>query len=170
MLNSNSITKLLCCLAGFFQSLALRSRDNLPDTLNLLTLWFKYGGYTDVNDAVIAGIKSAACAMWLDVVPQVREQPIGQVSTAALIFSQIIARIQTPVPLIRSTLTRLLTEIGRQHPQCLVYALNVAAKSPSAPRKAAATKILNHMCTHSRILVEQVCLYYFGLAVPDWFS
>lgn len=86
MLNSNFITKLLCRLAGFFRSLALRSRDNLPDTLNLLTLWFKYGGHTDVNEAVIAGIKSATCAMWLDVVPQVRNRPIGQVSTAASLF------------------------------------------------------------------------------------
>jgi serine/threonine-protein kinase mTOR len=50
----------------------------------------------------------------------------------------------------------LLSNIGRQHPQALIYPLNVASLSPSAARKSAALTILDTMRQHSPEIVEQV--------------
>ncbi|KIJ50878.1 hypothetical protein M422DRAFT_244825 [Sphaerobolus stellatus SS14] len=137
---TNRTSHVVAAIQGFFRSLDLMSQNNLPDTLSLLTIWFKYGAQGEVTTAMNDGFKLVSCDTWLDVVPQ------------------IIARIQTPTPLVRQTLTRLLADIGYNHPQALVYPLTVAAKSPSLPRKMAALKILDQICTHSRNLVEQANL------------
>ena len=65
--------KLSCrFLAGFFRSIALRSKNALQDTLRLLTLWFKFGDHDDVSHAMAHGFSIVEVDTWLDVVPQVR--------------------------------------------------------------------------------------------------
>ena len=59
----------------------------------------------------------------------------------------------------------MLADIGRAHPQALVYALTVASKYPSPPRRRAALSILDKMREHSATLVEQVGPQFSG-ALP----
>ncbi|KAI0330958.1 FAT-domain-containing protein [Cubamyces sp. BRFM 1775] len=124
-------------LAGFFRSISLRNENALQDTLRLLTLWFKYGAHDDVSNAMSNGFTDVEVDTWLEVIPQ------------------IIARIQTPSNNIRRTINNLLTDVGKHHPQALVYPLTVASKSSSAVRKTAALNIMDRMREHSPIIVEQ---------------
>lgn len=55
-------------------------------------------------------------------------------------------------------ITQLLTEIGKCHPQALIYPLTVASKSSSPARHTAAHTILKKMCEHSQVLVQQAML------------
>ena len=125
---------------GFFRSIALCKGNSLQDTLRLLTLWFKYGYQQDVNMAISEGFNTVSIDTWLEVIPQV------------------IARIHAPSPLIRRLIHQLLSDIGKEHPQALVYSLTVASKSQSITRKKAALAILDKMRLHSSNLVEQALL------------
>ncbi|KZV74520.1 atypical/PIKK/FRAP protein kinase [Peniophora sp. CONT] len=131
------INHIVPAVQGFFRSIALRSENALQDTLRLLTLWFKYGAHDDVSNAMAAGFGTVEVDTWLEVVPQ------------------IIARIQTPSANIRRNITNLLTDVGKQHPQALIYPLAVASKSSSISRKSAASAIMDRMKEHSRTIVEQ---------------
>ncbi|TGZ84962.1 FAT-domain-containing protein [Ascodesmis nigricans] len=122
---------------GFFRSIALSSGSSLQDTLRLLTLWFLYGGHPEVNQTVTEGFNSISVDTWLEVIPQ------------------LIARINQPDPKVRNAIHHLLAEVGRNHPQALVYPLTVAAKSTTNRRKMAAMKIMDSMKSHSAKLVEQ---------------
>ena len=68
---------------------------------------------------------------------------------------QIIARISAPNQLIRTNIHFILAEIGKAHPQALIYALTVAQKSPSKPRQDAARKVMSIMAQTNYELVEQ---------------
>ncbi|KAF9454266.1 phosphatidylinositol 3-kinase [Macrolepiota fuliginosa MF-IS2] len=125
---------------GFFRSISLRNVDALQDTLRLLTLWFKFGAYDDVSHAMASGFSTVEVDTWLEVIPQ------------------IIARIQTPHANIRRNINNLLTDVGKNHPQALIYALTVASKSSSVARKRAATDIMDRMREHSPIMVTQALL------------
>jgi FKBP12-rapamycin complex-associated protein len=127
-------------IKGFFQSIALCKGNSLQDTLRLLTLWFKYGYHQDVNTSIAEGFGRVNIDTWLEVIPQ------------------IIARIHTPSPLIRRLIHSLLSDIGKQHPQALVYSLTVASKSQSTVRKKAALSILDKMKLHNAKLVDQALL------------
>lgn len=70
---------------------------------------------------------------------------------------QIIARVHTPRQAIQSLIVRLLHDIGKTHPQALIYPLTVAAKSNVPARKAVALSIMFKMRDHSEAIVEQVC-------------
>jgi phosphatidylinositol kinase/protein kinase (PI-3 family) len=70
-------------------------------------------------------------------------------------------------------LFQLLTDLGKHHPQALVYPLTVACKSSNAARKTAANKILNKIREHSETLVNQVgdgYLLYVGFIHETFFS
>ena len=126
---------------GFFKSIALSSPGNsLQDTLRLLTLAFDFGHIPKVNDAIVEGMKTIEIDTWLHVIPQ------------------LIARIDTPRELVGRLVQQLLTDIGKQHPQALIYPLTVASKSVSPARYNAANKILNNMCEHSQVLVQQAMM------------
>jgi FKBP12-rapamycin complex-associated protein len=75
---------------------------------------------------------------------------------------QIIARIQTPSANVRRTISSLLTDIGKVHPQAMVYPLTVASKSSSIARKHAAEEIMQRMREHSPVIVEQVRYIHFA--------
>ncbi|KAM5132577.1 serine/threonine-protein kinase mTOR [Mantella aurantiaca] len=125
---------------GFFRSISLSRGNNLQDTLRVLTLWFDYGHWSDVNEALVEGIKTIQIDTWLQVIPQ------------------LIARIDTPRPLVGRLIHQLLTDIGRYHPQALIYPLTVASKSTTTARHNAANKILKNMCEHSNTLVQQAMM------------
>ncbi|XP_013111288.1 serine/threonine-protein kinase Tor [Stomoxys calcitrans] len=125
---------------GFFQSISLIKGNSLQDTLRLLTLWFDYGHHSEVYDALLKGMKAIEINTWLQVIPQ------------------LIARIDTHRNLVGQLIHQLLIDIGKNHPQALVYPLTVASKSASIARKNAAFKILDSMRKHSPILVEQTMM------------
>jgi len=153
-------------IEGFFRSIALSSGNSLQDTLRLLTLWFKYGHTEvpsllsppqiivilflqlifefqwnqEVNVAITAGFRDVSIDTWLQVIPQ------------------IIARIHTPSSNIRRLILQLLCDVGKVHPQALIYPLTVASKSQSDIRSSSAMEILNVMRKHSPNLVEQVLI------------
>ncbi|KAL4269010.1 Serine/threonine-protein kinase TOR [Pleurotus pulmonarius] len=125
---------------GFFRSISLRNEDALQDTLRLLTLWFKYGAHDEVSHAMANGFSTVEVDTWLDVIPQ------------------IIARIQTPHINIRRNINALLIDVGKHHPQALVYPLTVASKSSSKSRQTAAASIMERMREHSAEIVNQALL------------
>ena len=122
---------------GFFRSISLSSGSSLQDTLRLLTMWFSHGGSQEVNAAVTDGFNTISIDTWLEVIPQ------------------LIARINQPDPVVRHSIHTLLSEVGRAHPQALVYPLTVAAKSGLSRRKTSAMQIMDSMKSHSPKLVEQ---------------
>jgi len=123
---------------GFFESIALSSGSSLQDTLRLLTLWLTYGGNPDVNASVTEGFSRVSIDTWLEVIPQ------------------LIARINQPNRRVQQSIHNLLADVGRAHPQALVYPLTVAMKSRhNARRSRSATQIMDSMRQHSARLVEQ---------------
>ncbi|CAG9788845.1 unnamed protein product [Diatraea saccharalis] len=125
---------------GFFKSINLSHGSSLQDTLRLLTLWFDYGHYPAVHEALVEGIRTIEINVWLQVIPQ------------------LIARIDTPRALVGKLIHSLLIDIGKSHPQALVYPLTVASKSSFVARRNAANQILKSMCTHSSNLVNQAAM------------
>ncbi|GBP30110.1 hypothetical protein EVAR_94953_1 [Eumeta japonica] len=102
---------------GFFKSINLSHGSSLQDTLRLLTLWFDYGHYPAVHEAIVEGIRTIEINVWLQVIPQ------------------LIARIDTPRALVGKLIQSVLIDIGKSHPQALVYPLTVASKSSFVARK-----------------------------------
>ncbi|KAJ8946331.1 hypothetical protein NQ318_004221 [Aromia moschata] len=125
---------------GFFKSIYLSKGSSLQDTLRLLTLWFDYGQTTQVSEAIAEGIRLVEKNTWLQVIPQ------------------LIARIDTNRLLVSKLIHHLLVDIGKTHPQALVYPLTVATKSNSTIRRSAANKILKSMSEHSPTLVRQALM------------
>ncbi|KDQ61375.1 hypothetical protein JAAARDRAFT_66505 [Jaapia argillacea MUCL 33604] len=134
---SGLVAHIVSAVQGFFRSISLRSENALQDTLRLLTLWFKFGAHDEISHAMGGGFATVDVDTWLEVIPQ------------------IIARIQTPSTNIRRNIDNLLTDVGKHHPQALIYPLTVASKSSSASRKNAALAIMDRMREHSPIIVEQ---------------
>lgn len=123
---------------GFFKSIALSAGSSLQDTLRLLTLWFTHGGGQEITTAITEGFASVSVDTWLEVIPQ------------------LIARINQPNPRVRQSIHNLLSDVGRAHPQALVYPLTVAMKSGANTRRArSAGQIMDSMRQHSAKLVEQ---------------
>lgn len=109
-----ALNHLLPAINGFIKSIALSPTYrgvNLQDTLQLLTLWFTYGGKRDVEKMVRSGFEVIPIDTWLHVLPQ------------------IIARIH--MRNVRSAVDHLLTLIIQRHPQALVFPIAVAYKVPT---------------------------------------
>ncbi|PQE20970.1 hypothetical protein CJF30_00002302 [Rutstroemia sp. NJR-2017a BBW] len=139
--NSIIIEHVVPAVRGFFKSIALSAGSSLQDTLRLLTLWFAHGGSAEVNAAVTEGFSSVSVDTWLEVIPQ------------------LIARINQPNTRVRSSIHNLLADVGRAHPQALVYPLTVAMKSaPNTRRSRSAMQIMDSMRQHSPKLVDQADL------------
>ena len=124
-------------IRGFFKSISLSSGSSLQDTLRLLTLWFAHGGNNEVNVVVTEGFSIVNVDTWLEVIPQ------------------LIARISQPNVTVKQSIHHLLAEVGRKHPQALVYPLAVAMKSNVRRRSKAASQIMDSLRQHSAKLVEQ---------------
>ena len=124
-------------IQGFIKSVALTEASSLQDALRLLTLWFAHGSHHEVNAAVLEGFNDVSIDVWLEVIPQ------------------LIARINQQNPRVRATIHRLLAEIGKAHPQALVYPLTVTIKSSVTRRSQSASQIMEKLREHSPTLVEQ---------------
>lgn len=124
-------------IQGFFESIDRSNSSSLQDTLRLLTLWFNHGSDLEVNHAMVEGFTRINIDTWLEVIPQ------------------LIARINQSNPRIRQTIHRLLDDVGKAHPQALVYPLTVAMKSHVTRRSQSATIIMQSLGKHSPNLVEQ---------------
>ncbi|EGG15157.1 protein kinase [Cavenderia fasciculata] len=125
---------LLPAVNSFFKSIALAPDQSLQDTLRLLTLWFKHGAQKEVEQSLMQGFNDISIDTWLQVIPQ------------------LIARIHAPVFPVRRLLHELLDNIGKEHPQALVYPLTVATKSQSPARLAAAKLIMDRMRKHTSLV------------------
>ncbi len=55
----------------------------------------------------------------------------------------------------------LLAEVGKEHPQALIYPLTVASKSQSFNRQTAASSVMDKLRAHSAVLVDQVLIYIY---------
>ena len=79
---------------------------------------------------------------------------------------QLIARIQTPIATVRVTINTLLAEVGKAHPQALIYPLTVASKSSNELRRKTAKMVMERLKEHSSSLVEQaspiISIIYIG--------
>eukprot|EP00158_Paraphelidium_tribonemae_P009901 Partr_v1_DN28994_c0_g1_i3_m24719 putative Phosphatidylinositol 3-kinase len=137
---SKAIPYAVPAVQGFFKSIALSSGNSLQDTLRLLTIWFKYGYNQEVYSVISEGFNTVSIDTWLHVIPQ------------------LIARIHAPSPQVRRLTHQLLSEVGKEHPQALVYSLTVASKSQSDSRRESALAIMDKMRIHSSKLVEQALL------------
>ncbi|KAL9940634.1 hypothetical protein V8E36_000122 [Tilletia maclaganii] len=124
-------------IEGFFRSIALSEGSALQDTLRLLTLWFNHGDQVNVNEAVREGMRTVSVDTWLGVIPQ------------------IVARFENPSERVRALIHVLMCELGKAHPQALVYALGVASKSPLPLRAKVADGILQEIRKLFPGLVEQ---------------
>ncbi|KAH6595655.1 hypothetical protein BASA61_003754 [Batrachochytrium salamandrivorans] len=134
------ISHVVPSVQGFFRSIAISKGNSLQDTLRLLTLWFKYGHQPDAHVAIGEGFSTVSIDTWLQVIPQ------------------LIARIHVPHPQVRRLIHQLLSDVGKEHPQALVYSLTVASKSHSVNRRKSALLILDKMRLHSASLVDQSLL------------
>lgn len=71
---------------GFFRSIALSHGSSLQDTLRLLTLWFDYGQWPEVYDAIVEGIRTIEIDTWLQVLKNV----LVSINQIAVILLSII--------------------------------------------------------------------------------
>ena len=110
------------------------------DMLNLLSCLFKYGDLPDVSSTINRGLDSIRLESWLGVLPQ------------------LLARIHIKSPSVRSVLHPLLTRLGAEHPQALMYPLSVLLKSPVVERKVAAESLMTSLKGHSNALVEEALM------------
>ena len=97
---------------GFIRSIEVgNNHSSVQDCLRLLTVWFNHGQKTAVNNVLSEGLKKIHVDTWLQMIPQ------------------LIARIDTPRSSVRSLVHEVISDIGKHHPQALLYPLTVAAKS-----------------------------------------
>jgi FKBP12-rapamycin complex-associated protein len=134
------VSHVVAAVRGFFNSIKVAGDQSLQDILRLLTLWFNYGQLPAVEAALNDGFTNLKIDTWLSVIPQ------------------IIARIDTKQPMIRRSISELLSRIGHSFPQTLVYPLAVVAKSQSLARKTSALNVMNSMKLTSGSLVEQALM------------
>ena len=138
--HAQSSAHIVPAVKAFFRSISLAGDQALQDVLRLLTLWFTYGHLSDVEAALQEGFSSITIDTWLPVIPQ------------------IIARIDTGHVSVRRSISALLCQIGRSHPQALVYPLAVVLKSQGERRETSAGLIMSDMRLHSSSLVDQALM------------
>lgn len=124
-------------IQGFFHSISLLKASSLQDSLRLLTLWFTFGGTPEATQAIHEGFRLVQIGNWLEVLPQ------------------LISHIHQPNEVVSNSLLSLLSDLGKAHPQALVYPLTVASKSEYVSWQKAALSIIEKMRLHSPILIDQ---------------
>ena len=126
---------------GLMRAISLGTRkwsaSVMQDMLYVLTMWFQYGHFPAVAEALEVGLTTVHLDTWLGVLPQ------------------LIARIDHTETVPRTILHNLLSRLGAKHPQALVYPLFVALKASGALRMEAAETQLNLLRQHSGQLVSQ---------------
>ncbi|VBB33194.1 unnamed protein product, partial [Acanthocheilonema viteae] len=126
-------------VSSFIKAITLAEGSRLEDTLRFLTLWFKHGDQVEVFETIQESLKLLPVEMWLEVIPQLMARLDSKQNVAQLIKQVVI-------------------DLSKVHPQSLVYALTVAAKSANSLRSTVATEILTIMSDSQPTLVEQAKL------------
>ncbi|KAL7669107.1 hypothetical protein ACOME3_009776 [Neoechinorhynchus agilis] len=129
----------------FFESVLLSNENQLQNLLRLLTVWFKFGDEDSVADKINERKLQISETAWLQVIPQ------------------LIARIDCIKSKVRESVQKILIQVGKRHPQALIYPLAVTSKSNISTRSQAANEVLSDMCKHSKELVEQALLWQEAL-------
>ncbi|MFH4981854.1 hypothetical protein AB6A40_008563 [Gnathostoma spinigerum] len=123
----------------FLKAITLAEGSRLEDTLRFLSLWFRHGDHLEVFETIRDSLRALPVEMWLEVIPQLMARLDSKQNVAQLIKQVVI-------------------DLSRVHPQSLVYALTVAAKSTNLRRSSIAKEILTIMGECRPTLVEQAKL------------
>jgi FKBP12-rapamycin complex-associated protein len=107
---------------------------------SLLTLWFKYGAKKEVEATMKDGFEVIHVDKWLTVIPQ------------------LMARIHISLRSVRQGIHNVLTNLGKLHPQALVFPLTVAKQSPFPTRVTAAQSIMTSLRQFSTTLLDETLL------------
>ena len=135
-------TLITAAISGFIESITLSLDTNLlQDILRLLTLWFTHGSNKDVNYVLKSGVMRIPIKTWMQVIPQ------------------LIARIDMPDRSERDLIHQILNDIGREHPQALIYPLSVAERSSDGNRGDYAGKLLDLMREHTPQVVQEGIMF-----------
>jgi serine/threonine-protein kinase mTOR len=131
-------------LRGLFHAMTLASGKHcasvMQDMLCILNFWFKFGEHSNISEVLREGLLSVPLDCWLGVLPQ------------------LIARIHHVGDVGRALLHDLLSRLGTQHTQALMYPLSVALQSPREDRQRAAQLLLMNLRQHSAPLIDQSVL------------
>ena len=139
-------TLITAAVSGFIESITLSLDTNLlQDILRLLTLWFTHGSNKDVNFVLKNGIMRIPIKTWIQVIPQ------------------LIARIDMPEKSVRDLIHQVLNDVGREHPQALIYPLSVAKRTGDGNRGEYASKLLGLMREHTPRIVEEGIMFSMEL-------
>ncbi|KAJ2885848.1 phosphatidylinositol kinase- protein kinase tor1 [Coemansia asiatica] len=123
---------------GFFRAIQLSKSDTtLQDTLRLLTAWFNYSEHESVAQAVLDGFNTVSIRTWLQVIPQ------------------ILARIHIQFESTSRLIKQLLVEVGKFHPNAILFSLYVAARGDHPERSQAAKDVLAKLHDLTPELVEE---------------
>ncbi|KAJ1818555.1 phosphatidylinositol kinase- protein kinase tor1, partial [Coemansia sp. RSA 2599] len=123
---------------GFFRAIQLSKSDTtLQDTLRLLTAWFNYSEHESVAQAVLDGFNTVSLRTWLQVIPQ------------------ILARIHIQFESTSRLIKQLLVEVGKFHPNAILFSLYVAARGDHPERSQAAKDVLAKLHDLVPELVEE---------------
>eukprot|EP00656_Telonema_subtile_P051269 TRINITY_DN6855_c0_g1_i1.p1 TRINITY_DN6855_c0_g1~~TRINITY_DN6855_c0_g1_i1.p1 ORF type:complete len:1752 (-),score=590.30 TRINITY_DN6855_c0_g1_i1:111-5366(-) len=133
------IAHVVLAIRGFFKSIQLLGsrRESTDLILRLLTLWFRHGSSSQATHALADGFNSVPVDTWLSVMPQ------------------IIARAHTRSETVRDQICELLSRIGAQHPQAVVWPLSVASKTQTGKVMDA---VMHSLQAHSGELVQQASM------------
>lgn len=131
---------LIPAITGFVKSIHLAPYDNLQDILQLLTLWFRHGKKKEVDRAMSECFEAVAIDKWLAVIPQ------------------LMARIQIPLRNVRQGIHRMLSTIGKHHPQALVFPIIVDKQSPFTTRATAAQTVITAIRPFCATLLDEALL------------
>ena len=78
-----------------------------------------------------------------------RRVQYGKIDNWLEVVPQLISRIHQPNEIVSRSLFALLTDLGKAHPQALVYPLTVAITSESTSRKRQLNPLLKNASTFS---------------------
>ncbi len=139
VLNTEARQYLTNSIEGFFKSIKIGGKTKLEDSLKILTLWFKFGSVAQMYKVFDRGFEDTVITSWLEVVPQ------------------IIARLHTTDRDVQAGIEHLLTRIGNEHPQMVVYNLIVAKNMQGhhSARREAASRVLDSIKRKHHGIVTQ---------------
>lgn len=118
-----------------FQSISLQhtAERTLKQTLQAITLWFRYGSNRKVVEAFQKYLKETHHKAWLNVLPQ------------------LIARLGAKDERLRSSLLDFLLAVARSFPHAVIWPLLTAAETPRSIHQTAAREIMEKMRENNMI-------------------
>ena len=143
-LGNKYIMHIISSIRGLVQQLYLsdiaqssESSKTLQNTLRLMKIWFRHGGYEQIDLIVKDGIDKINLKVWITVIPQ------------------LIARIDIKNQKIKQLLIDLLERLSQKYPQALIYSLSVSKKSRTKERRESAEAMLSKLKLTQSVLIEQ---------------